>query len=1401
METHHPTRFLRRRFALLSVLALCCTVPGFAQEPNLRFENITVNDGLSDGSVQAILQDHLGYLWFGTADGLDRFDGYEFRSYKPSPSDSTSISEGVINGLYEDDEGTLWITTSRGGLDLFDATRKHFTHYTHDPNDPNSLGHDVLCKVHPSRSDAVWVCTLGGGLDRFDPETETFEHYRNVPRDSTSLSNNYVYDAYEDPSGYTWVATGNGLNRLTPDRTAFSRYFYTPGDADSPSPHPEGWFRYIHPDPDDPYLLWLGSGAGLVRFDTRTARHRRYLDTFVYAITDDPNVDGVLWLAAARRNGGLFRFDTRSGKHVHYRHDPQDPYSLISNELFSIFADRSGMIWTGSANGRGVSRFDPRGAPFEHYRPGVKGGLSLPAVSGIQEDKQGRLWLAVRDAGGRGELNRLDRAAGEVKTYAHDPNNPASLSLGAGYPLHVDRRGRIWVGTNDGIEQLDPETGSVKQVTRDTSGPRRMSWQTGSWNNVTTIYEAHSGDLWLGTTRGLFRLRAGEFERFIEDPGSLEDGGRPQYVPRQDVQAILEDRDGTLWIGTLGGLYRLDPETGRYQRFVHDPRNPDSLSENLVYALHQRRTEPAIIWVGTRNGGLNRFNIETSTAQRYTTEDGLPNNRIYAILEDDRGRLWMSTNRGISSFDPEAGLFRNYGIRHGLQSMEFNRAAAFRSRSGEMFFGGPNGLNAFYPDRPRPNPRPPDVVISEFRLVGESAPDRVLSSPIGQTPRLRLQHNENALAFSFTAFHYQEPEQNQYAYRLDPVDDDWIEAGSRRSAAYSRLAPGAYTFRVKAANSDGVWSPKAARMAFVIAPPWWRTGWAYGLYVVFFGLGVLAVDRVQRQRLLVQERERARIREARLRAEAAQDQAATLQQLDTLKSRFFANLSHEFRTPLTLILDPLEQMIKRSTDEADRRRLRMMRRQARRLLHLVGQLLDLSKLDAGGMTLRAREMDLVPFLRGLVYAFASRAEREDIALQFSSTEERALLCAEPDKLEKVFTNLLTNAFKFTPSHGKIRVGLSKYDDAVEVTVKDTGQGISEDEIPHVFDRFYQVDASLIRRHEGAGIGLALTKELIELHGGTVRVESEPGFGTTFIVRLRTGCAHLRSEQILEDGDGAAGNGEVVTDGTVGHDEGEILADSDDLVPEDAPLVLIVEDNDEVRAYLRSHLSAHYRITEAKDGIDGLEKARQLSPKLVLVDVMMPRMDGYAFCRTLKSSDDLGHVPVILLTAKASQESKVEGLDTGADDYIYKPFSMSELLVRIENLIEVRRALRERFSKEVVVRPSGVTVPSEDAVFVDRVRKATEAELSNSEFTVEMLAEAVGVSTRTLYRKIKAATRLSPGGFIRTMRLQRAAQLLVQDAGNISSVAHAVGFKDADYFSRLFRQVFGQSPSEYVANRP
>ena len=927
--------------------------------------------------------------------------------------------------------------------------------------------------------------------------------------------------------------------------------------------------------------------------------------------------------------------------------------------------------------------------------------------------------------------------------------------------------------------------------------------------------------LWVGTQRGLDRLdlATGTFGHFTHDP---ED---PETLSDPRVRSLYKDASGVLWVGTeQGGLNRFDFQTESFSHFTYAPADSQSLSHNTVYAIAADPVEADVLWIGT-GGGLNRFDVEAGSFTRFTEQNSdIPNNVVMGIVDDDQGRLWLGTNGSISRFDAQSHAFVNYDVPGGLQAIPAAPVAAYQSRRGRIFFGGANGFYSFFPDQIGKNPVLPQVVLTQVIASDQPLP---LNADNATTEPISLRHDRHDLAFDYVALHYSDPAKNQYAYQLEGYDATWRTAGTQRRAVYTNLPPGDYVFRVKASNSDGLWNEEGASLRFTILPPWWRTWWAYAFYGLLLAAGLVAVGQVQRRRLIRRERERAMQRELeqarqleamnqqlRRHEQQLEDQNRRLLELDQLKSRFFANISHEFRTPLTLILGPLRDMLDEAfapLPDAQRAQLSLMQRNGQRLLRLINELLDLSRLEAGRLNLRARRANLVPLVKATAQAFASLAHRKKITLQVDAPREEIMLHFEPEKIEKVIYNLLSNAFKFTPEHGTVEVCIQedKTGGHVEVVVRDTGRGIPIEALPFIFDRFHQVDTSSTREHEGTGIGLALTRELVTLHGGTVRVESEVGAGSTFTVRLPNGRAHL-SDQAIADAEASAETSEALNErgpaailDASPASENALYAGNSPAAgspPEDAPVILIVEDNEDMRAYLRSHLAADYRIVEAPNGVEGLEQARTLKPSLVLSDVMMPRMDGYDLCQAIKSDATLHDIPVVLLTAKADEESRIEGLKTGADDYLYKPFHAKALRVRVENLIEIRRRLRTHFSKQVGVKPAKITVASADAVFLEDVRRIVEAELHDRHFSVERLAEELHMSPRTLRRKLQALTRLSPSGYIRSMRLERAAQLLAQQAGRVSEVAHAVGFHSAPHFSRLFQQIYGVAPSHYSDNQ-
>jgi signal transduction histidine kinase/DNA-binding response OmpR family regulator len=922
----------------------------------------------------------------------------------------------------------------------------------------------------------------------------------------------------------------------------------------------------------------------------------------------------------------------------------------------------------------------------------------------------------------------------------------------------------------------------------------------------------------------------------------------------------LEDKSGVLWVGTGNGLNQFDREKEQFIRHPFDPGNPKN-SDISISSIHE--DWKGRLWVGTMSHGLHFFDRKTGSFSSVAKMDGLPSNQINGILEDNSENLWLHTENGIAKYNPDTKNIKVYDEKDGLRIGRNIFKAFCKNDNGEMYFGGTNGFVRFHPDKLRDNPHIPRVAITDFKIGYQTVAigvDSPLKKSITVTDSITLSYSENDLSFEFAALDYTAPDKNQYAYIMEGFDRDWINSGTRRFANYTNLSPGEYTFRVKGSNNDGIWNEEGASLRIIINPPWWKTWWAYTLYGILLLAAFFSFRRyeINRQRL------KHELELEHLYAEKEHLEAEKVKELDRLKSRFFANISHEFRTPMTLILGPLERLISQTADEKLHDTFLLMQRNGQRLLRLINQLLDLSKLEAGKMAMQAAPYDLEEVLKPLVMAFESLAGLREIELHFVPPPEPVILYLDRDKFEKIMTNLLFNAFKFTPEgesvivdcefpkgaggiadssiadmgfpegtgrnadlkdQSEIRDPKSKISNFVKITVRDTGIGIPPNQLPHIFDRFYQAsnfsygETLQATSQQGSGIGLALTRELVELHKGKIAVESEVGEGTTFTVHLPLGKEHLQKEEIVErkarseERDAMSMSSDqlsAISDQEMLNIEGEqagIDQSPNRPIPKSpnpqitqSPNILIVEDNPDMHAYIRDHLKNNYRVIEAENGVEGFKKAAKEMPDLIISDVMMPQMDGFELCAKLKTDERTSHIPVILLTARASWESKIEGLETGADAYLTKPFDAKELQIRIKNLIGQRRKLRERFSKEITLQPKDITVTSADEKFLMKIMDVIEAHLSDPDFRVEYLSKEVAISRAHLHRKLQALTDLSPVEFIRLMRMKRAAKLLEHHVGNISEIAYEVGFKNPAYFAECFRKQFGISPSKYSYRR-
>jgi signal transduction histidine kinase/DNA-binding response OmpR family regulator len=941
------------------------------------------------------------------------------------------------------------------------------------------------------------------------------------------------------------------------------------------------------------------------------------------------------------------------------------------------------------------------------------------------------------------------------------------------------------VGTDiGGVNRINKQTGIVTHYKNDPTNDNSLSY-----NQIAVIYGDRQKNIWIvnwGYGLNMLDVRSETFIRYNHEESD------PTSISHNEIYSIFEDSFVDLWIGTVGGgLNRFNRTDKKFERFTHNPEDHSSLSNDIISIIFEDKEKS--LWIGT-NGGLNYFNRSKDTFSHYKRDEGLPNEVICGALEDDHDNLWLSTNNGIIVFNKKSKSFRVYDMRDGLLQNEFNQTVYFKNRSGEMYFGGSKGINYFHPDELKINDKIPDIRITGIEIsnkpvpIGKSILDNrvILKKSITETNKLELTHDDNVLSLEFSSLDYSIPTKNKYAYILEGFDSDWTyHSYERRYATYTNLDPGEYIFRIKGSNNDGVWNDEGASLSIIIYPPWWLSSWAYLSYIILLLVVIYTTWKLQVKRIHIKHD-----------FEMSKFEAQKLHEVDEIKSRFFANISHEFRTPLTLILSPVQELIKKAKDNKAIDQLSTINRNADRLLSLVNQLLDISKIESGNMKLEVEELNVVPIVKGLFSSFTSFADRKGLTMKCNCGLENSNLFIDKDMFEKILTNILSNAFKFTPKGGKITVSMKKTEEHFLLMVSDTGIGIPSDRISNIFDRFYQVDGSHTREQEGTGIGLALTKELIEAHKGIIKVESEENIGTTFTISFRLGREHFTDEEMAESLEEKSEHPslpkmQLDSDIETTSEDIELLAEAQKLI------ILIVEDNYDVRKYILGILESEYLVVESKNGEEGMIKSFEIIPDLIVSDVMMPRMDGFEICEKLKLDERTSHIPIILLTAKATNMDKIIGFETGADDYLMKPFDANLLCVRIKNLLTQRERIKEHFKKEGIFELEGKNIVSVDKMFLKKAADYINVNISIPDLNVDMLAEELTLSRSQLHRKLVGLIGDSPGDLIRRIRMTHAAKLIQKNFGNISEVALEVGYNNPANFSSSFKKQFGISPKEYL----
>jgi signal transduction histidine kinase/ligand-binding sensor domain-containing protein len=864
-----------------------------SKAPSLRFEHIGLQEGMAQASANSIMQDSRGYLWITTQGGLHRYDGHEFKVYAETPFDTTSISDSWVWGAAESKNGDIWVTTEGKGLNRLDQATGQFKKYFHDPDDSTSLSSDrTFFPFEDSRGD-LWVGTFDNGINRMrSGEDGAFTQFKHVHDDQTTISSHTVYWITEDAEGFIWAGTGNGVSRINPETDEITRFLF---DAEGPefygSPH--NVLGQYHPEGKSE-ILWLATGNGLVRMNSETGAYERFLIVpnesdnvnplnFIHQVVPDPDNPNVLWVGGP--GTGVARFDMQSDTFTSYRKDPRDPNSLSDNFVTSLFTDRSGTIWVGTAT-EGLEAFNPGAVNFTHLRndPDDEQTIAPGIVWGVYEDREGTIWIGS-DVGAAGHfLTRFNTQNGSILRYRHDPEDTSTLLFGSFRVFAEDGEGNFWVGGSGGINLFDPSTGKATRYRHPQLEENRGR------NNIFALMPTAENNniLWVGSAGGLdrFNIQARTFEHV------------PMAIDSMDQEPVIlslhEDSNRILWAGTSQGLFRMDTEGTVTLASAYNPEDTTSINHNQIVSIAEREEEPGILWLATQNGGLNRYDSGTGKADHFTKKDGIPSNTLYSVLEDVKGTLWMSTNGGISNFDPESKTFRNYGLDDGLMALEYSQNAYFKGRGGVLYFGSGKGVTAFVPELLHTNEVPPQVVLSDFKIFNSSVPvgpDSPLKKPLSESPFIVLAHNQNEITFDYVALHFANSAKNSYLYRLEGFDSHWIEAGTKRSATYTNLPPGDYTFTVKASNADGIWNEKGASIGLSILHPWYRTWWAYGIFIGLFGTGVFGVDRVQRRRLSKKEQERTALREAELRAEAENKRRADTEQLSKIGRAITSTLS------------------------------------------------------------------------------------------------------------------------------------------------------------------------------------------------------------------------------------------------------------------------------------------------------------------------------------------------------------------------------------------------------------------------------------------------------------------------------------------------------------------------------
>ncbi|WP_299335800.1 hybrid sensor histidine kinase/response regulator transcription factor [uncultured Psychroserpens sp.] len=1283
---------------IVTIILLFVSFSAFAQDSKqVSFRELTVAEGLSQNSVVSIAQDTTGYMWFATQDGLNKYDGRTFSFFNKQFEDVTRPTYSKLGKLYVDKQDNLWIISNSGHLEKFNRDTQKFTFI------PKINNASIIVQ---NSENNYYIGTFGNGLYKINSKSnDTLKVF------DSQLKQLNIYDIIEFDNTH-YIATSTQLFKITNNNLEPVRI---------ENNHKN--FSAVTTSKDE--TIWLGSFENGLFYKSKDAqtfkkfRHPKLPETLNIQdiLTDTSN---NLWIATY--GNGLYIVDIEKNSVAHFSENKDDPYALQYNDVLCLFQDYTGTVWLGT-DGAGLSYYDEHLTKFNRItNDQTPKDIPVDVARAIAYDDEKTIWIGTSGKG----LTAINLDKDIYRSYT-----TKNTSLNSNRIMSLLFDDDLWIGhQGEGLQVLE-SNGNISTID---ALQNETIWK---------IIKHAPNQFWLCTRDSgiiLYEKNNGVIQQYNTDNSALTSN---------NIRTIEKGSSDDIWIGSENnGLFLLNTKTKQIESVNEIP---DKI-KSLYY-------DDNVLWIGTNGNGIKAFYPLNKSITTYTIEYGLSNNVIYGILPDENGNLWLSSNKGITRFNPKdkrTFYAENYTENSGLQSFEFNTGAYFKADDGTLFFGGLEGINWFSPSNLTSNEVKPKTVISKFEIFNEGQ---------DMTPMAKFRHNQNTLTFTFASLHFSEPSKNLYRYKLLNHDEDWSKPSYNNVAHYTNLPPNEYKFLVTSSNYEGIWNKTPTRYSFEILKPWYKTNLAYTIYGLLLILGIYAVFSYFKFKWKL---------ETQFRLEHAETER--LKQLDEFKTKLYTNISHEFRTPLTLISGPIDHQLSKDTLEPqDRKELNLVKQNANRLLNLVNQMLDLSLIDSGQLRLQVTEGNLNILLKQIVAAFQYKADEKHINI-ISTINNLDQVWFDVDSIEKIVSNLLSNAIKYAPEHSKIIIDANDQDHNLVLSIINVNISISKSNFAKLFQRFYQDNEA----SEGVGVGLALVKELVNLSKGNITANTVDNDKVQFTVTLPIHKTAFDTSEIKIQSDTEPRSNET---------------DAQSNENNDSPVLLIVEDDNDIRAFVASIFKNSYTIVEAENGKAGIDTALKYIPDIIISDVMMPVQDGIALCNTLKYNELTSHIPIILLTAKVGEENEIEGLKTGADAYITKPFNSEKLELRVKKLIENRQQLQKHFSKDFNINPE-LSITSTEADFLKRLKTVLDDKITDSDFTSEAFSIAMNMSRTQLHRKLKAIVGMSASEFIRSQRLKLAIELLKKSDATTSEIAYQVGFNTPSYFIKCFKDVYNCTPSDY-----